>query len=60
VKELVGYKGKQEPIDLKRLRAIIEKQGYRGVLPFEALGTGDPKEKVSSFLEKIRTAFSLA
>jgi sugar phosphate isomerase/epimerase len=60
VKENVGYQGKQGPIDLKRLRGIIEKSGYRGVLPFEALGAGDPKEKVSNFLEKIRTAFSLA
>ena len=60
VKENVGYQGKQGPIDLARLRAIIEKAGYRGVLPFEALGTGDPREKVASFLEKIRTAFSLA
>jgi sugar phosphate isomerase/epimerase len=59
VKENVGYQGKQEPIDLKRLRAIIEKGGYRGVLPFEALGSGDPREKVAGFLEKIRTAFSL-
>ena len=60
VKENVGYQGKQGPIDLKRLRAIIEKGGYRGVLPFEALGAGDPREKVAGFLEKIRTAFSLA
>ncbi len=59
VKENVGYQGKQGPIDLKRLRAIIEKGGYRGVLPFEALGSGDPREKVAGFLEKIRTAFSL-
>jgi sugar phosphate isomerase/epimerase len=59
VKENVGYQGKQEPIDLKRLRAIIEKGGYRGVLPFEALGSGDPRDKVAGFLEKIRTAFSL-
>jgi sugar phosphate isomerase/epimerase len=60
VKENVGYQGKQGPIDLKRLRSIIEKAGYRGVLPFEALGSGDPKEKVATFLEKIRAAFSLA
>jgi sugar phosphate isomerase/epimerase len=59
VKENVGYQGKQGPVDLKRLRAIIEKSGYRGVLPFEALGAGDPREKVAGFLEKIRTAFSL-
>ncbi len=60
VKENVGYQGKQGPIDLSRLRAIIEKAGYRGVLPFEALGNGDPRERVAAFLEKIRTAFALS
>jgi sugar phosphate isomerase/epimerase len=59
VKENVGQ-GKQEmPIDLKRLKAIIDKAGYRGVLPFEALGSGDPKVKVAGFLEQIRTVFNL-
>jgi sugar phosphate isomerase/epimerase len=60
VKENVGL-GKQEmPIDLKKLKAIIEKGGYRGVLPFEALGNGDPKVKVAAFLEQIRATFNLA
>jgi sugar phosphate isomerase/epimerase len=60
VKEKVGYQGKQESIDLTKLRTIIEKSGYRGVLPFEALGAGDPKDRVADFLEKIRAAFHLA
>jgi sugar phosphate isomerase/epimerase len=55
VKEKVGT----SDIDLAKLRAIIEKVGYRGVLPFEALGSGDPRERVAAFLQKIRTAFSL-
>jgi sugar phosphate isomerase/epimerase len=59
VKESVWYGKKETPIDLKRLRAIIEKVGYRGVLPFEALGAGDPRPKITAFLEQIRTAFSL-
>jgi sugar phosphate isomerase/epimerase len=59
VKENVGF-GKQEtPIDLKRLKAIIDKEGYRGVLPFEALGNGDPRARVASFLEQIRATFNL-
>ncbi|HMD69912.1 MAG TPA: hypothetical protein VKF41_01135 [Bryobacteraceae bacterium] len=30
-----------------------------GYVPFEALGGGDPRVKVASFLEKIRRAFGL-
>jgi sugar phosphate isomerase/epimerase len=59
VKENVGF-GKQEmPIDLHRLKGIIEKSGYRGVLPFEALGAGDPRDRVAAFLDRIRAEFNL-
>lgn len=57
LKESVWY-GKQEvPTDLKRVKAIIDKAGYRGVLPIETLGAGDPREKVARFLEKVRAVF---
>lgn len=59
LKENVGYGAKEVPTDLQRIKAIIDKVGYRGVLPFEALGPGDPRERVAAFLEKIRTVFSL-
>jgi sugar phosphate isomerase/epimerase len=55
IKEKVG----DADIDLARLKAIIDRVGYRGVLPFEALGSGDPRERVANFLERIRTAFVL-
>jgi sugar phosphate isomerase/epimerase len=55
VKEKVG----DADIDLAKLKAIIDKVGYRGVLPFEALGSGDPREKVANFLERIRAVFAL-
>jgi len=55
IKEQVYVRGKATPIDLPRIRAIIEKTGYRGFLPFEALGRGDPAE-VTAFLEKVRRA----
>jgi hypothetical protein len=44
---------------LQRIKGIIDKGGYRGVLPFEALGAGDPRERVAVFLEQIRNAFAL-
>jgi len=59
IKELVGRNGKEEPTDLAKIKAIIDRSGYRGYVPFEALGAGDPKVKVAQFLGKIRTAFSL-
>jgi sugar phosphate isomerase/epimerase len=55
IKELVYFKGKETPIDLLKIRAIIEKVGYRGFLPFEALGRGNP-EDVTAFLDKVRGA----
>jgi sugar phosphate isomerase/epimerase len=59
VKESVWYGTKETPTDLPRLKGIIERGGYRGVLPFEALGSGDPRARVAAFLEKIRTVFAL-
>ncbi len=58
VKENVWYGKKSVPIDLVRVRAIIEKVGFRGFLPIEALGRGDPDVVVTSFLEKVRKAMA--
>lgn len=58
IKEHVWYGTKRVEIDLPRLRALIEKIGYRGFTPIEALGEGDPKEVVSVFLGKVRKAFA--
>jgi sugar phosphate isomerase/epimerase len=59
IKENVGRDGKDEPTDLAKIKAIVDRSGYRGYLPFEALGGGDPRVKVAGFLEKIRQAFGL-
>ena len=58
IKEHVWYGTKKVDIDLPRLRALIEKIGYRGFTPIEALGEGDPKEVVNAFLAKVRRAFA--
>jgi sugar phosphate isomerase/epimerase len=55
LKEKVG----DQNTDLKRIKGIIDKVGYRGVLPFEALGAGDPRDRITGFLEQIRTVFAL-
>jgi sugar phosphate isomerase/epimerase len=56
IKENVWYGQKSTPIDLTRVRAIIGKVGFRGFLPIEALGQGDPAVVVTAFLEKVRKA----
>ncbi|MFN0103866.1 MAG: sugar phosphate isomerase/epimerase family protein [Bryobacteraceae bacterium] len=58
IKEHVWYGTKKVDIDLPRVRAIIDKVGYRGFTPIEALGEGDPAEVVTAFLMKVRKAFS--
>lgn len=59
IKEEVGRDGKAEPADLAKIKAIIDRHGYRGYVPFEALGPGDPGPRITAFLGKIRAAFGL-
>lgn len=56
MKEHVWYGDRQTPIDLARIRGIIDKVGYRGFIPVEALGSGDPAVIVTRFLEQVRKA----
>jgi sugar phosphate isomerase/epimerase len=58
IKEEVGREGKSEPTDLTKIKAIIDRSGYRGYLPFEALDSGDPQAKIVTFLDKIRRTFA--
>ena len=58
IKEQVWYGTKAVPIDLARLKGIIDRVGYRGFARVEALGTGDPAVIVTEFLERVRKAFS--
>ncbi len=54
IKEKVYFDGKPTDIDIPKIRAIIERVGYRGFLPIEALGQGDQKAIVTAFLNKVR------
>ena len=58
LKELVGIGGKEVPTDLRKVRTAIDKVGYRGYLPIETLGPGDPKEKVAKFFAQVRSVFA--
>jgi len=58
LKENVGYGTREVPTDLRKVKAAIDKVGYRGFLPIEALGAGDPGEKVAKFIAQVRSVFS--
>jgi sugar phosphate isomerase/epimerase len=56
IKENVWINGQETPTDFVKLFRIIKESGYRGYLPLETLGEGDPREKVPVLLEKVKKA----
>jgi sugar phosphate isomerase/epimerase len=60
LKESVWYGTKEVPTDVGRIKAIIDRTGYRGFLPIETLGPGDPRVKVARFLADVRRVFGAA
>lgn len=58
IKENVWIDGKETPTDFVKLFKIIKESGYRGYLPLETLGAGDPYQKVPVLLENVRNALN--
>jgi sugar phosphate isomerase/epimerase len=58
LKERLYRKGAEEKTDVRRVVRIIRDAGYRGYVPIETLGEGDPREKVRSFLGEVREAMA--
>lgn len=56
LKENLYVNGVEQKTDLNRIMKIIQEKGYRGYIPLETLGEGDPKVKVPKFLAEIRVA----
>ena len=56
VKEKIYVDGKEVETDLDRLVSIIRALCYKGYLPIETLGAGDPKAKVAVLYDKLRRA----
>lgn len=54
IKEKIFVKGAEVETDLEKVMAIIKASGYKGYLPIETLGAGDPKVKVPVLLEKLK------
>lgn len=56
IKESVYFGEKEEKTNLGRLFGLFKDAGYRGYLPLETLGEGDPRQKVPVFLAEVRKA----
>jgi sugar phosphate isomerase/epimerase len=56
IKENIFEQGVEVKTDLKKLFKIIKESGYRGYIPIETLGKGDPKVKVAQFIQEVREA----
>ena len=60
IKENVWIDGKETPTDFIKLFKIVKNAGYRGYLPIETLGAGDPYQKVPVLLENVKNALQAA
>lgn len=56
LKENVWIDGVATPTDFVKLLPIIKRSGYRGYLPIETLGAGDPYQKIPALLSRVRSA----
>jgi sugar phosphate isomerase/epimerase len=56
VKEQVYRNGVAEETDVVRIVKILRDTVYRGYIPLETLGSGDPRPKLRRFLDRVRRA----
>lgn len=56
LKELMFVDDREQKTDLTKVIGIIKASGYRGYVPIETLGAGDPKQKVPVFLAEVKLA----
>lgn len=56
IKENVWVNGQEQKTDYGRLFSIIRESRYRGYLPLETLGEGDPYVKLAGMLSLVRKA----
>lgn len=58
-KEFVWIDGTETPTDYVKLLQMVKKAGYRGYLPLETLGPGDPYQKVPVLLDRVKKALQI-
>ncbi len=56
IKENMVFTTEEVKTDYRKLFALIRKSGYRGYLPLETLGSGDPFRKITVMLAEVRKA----
>ncbi len=56
LKEKMYVNQVEQTTDLDKVLRLVKASGYRGYVPIETLGEGDPKIKVPRFLEEVRKA----
>ena len=56
IKSNVFINGAEKEIDMSKLVNIIKASGYKGYLPIETLGEGDPKIKIAALYKKLTDA----
>ncbi len=54
IKEKMRINGQEQETDIPRIIDIIRQSDYRGYLPIETLGEGDPKVKVKRLFDKVK------
>lgn len=59
VKEKVWSGKTAMPVDLRRLKRLIDQSGYRGFIPVEALDAKNTSERIAAFIAQVRTEFAL-
>ncbi|MBC8153310.1 MAG: sugar phosphate isomerase/epimerase [Bacteroidetes bacterium] len=60
IKENLFVDGREVETDLTHIVRIVRESGYRGYLPIETLGKGDPRLKVPAFYDKVKKALTAA
>jgi sugar phosphate isomerase/epimerase len=58
IKEKIFVNGVEVETDIPKVIGIIKASSYKGYLPIETLGAGDPKVKVPALLEKLKKALA--
>jgi sugar phosphate isomerase/epimerase len=58
LKEKMYVNGEEIKTDVARIIRIIRASGYKGYLPIETLGAGDPKIKVAAYIQLVRNALA--
>lgn len=57
IKEEMYVNGQAVRTDLDKIKAIIDESEFRGYLPIETLGPGDPKQKIAFMFDEVKKRF---